>query len=128
NEFATLLQPQQTTSASSSLPASQSHPARARETSRHSRTVTTPNIVRPKYPAAAAATALTNTLGHSRHPEHNSTTTPLPYKKLTPVQHAKFGVGIVQKCEPRGSAQFTVTVLFRSGAVKTIDAKFLTRI
>lgn len=52
----------------------------------------------------------------------------LPYKKFTPVQHSKFGIGIVQKCEARSNDQFTVTVQFKSGAIKAIDAKFLTAI
>ena len=53
---------------------------------------------------------------------------PALFKLYTPVQHSKFGIGLVQKCEQRGSQQISVTVKFKSGVTKEIDAKFLTKI
>ncbi|HLB94252.1 MAG TPA: UvrD-helicase domain-containing protein [Candidatus Babeliales bacterium] len=53
---------------------------------------------------------------------------PVLFKLYTPVQHSKFGIGLVQKCEQRGSQQVSVTVKFKSGVTKEIDAKFLTKI
>lgn len=47
------------------------------------------------------------------------------FKKNQPVKHNKFGVGIIQKIEQRGTDKTFVTVKFKTG-IKKIDAQFLT--
>lgn len=49
------------------------------------------------------------------------------FKKNQPVQHKKFGMGIVQKVEKKDAATLYVTAKFKAG-IKKIDAKFLTTI
>jgi len=46
-------------------------------------------------------------------------------RKNQPVKHNKFGVGIIQKIEQRGTEKTFVTVKFKAG-IKKIDAQFLT--
>lgn len=47
-----------------------------------------------------------------------------PFKKNQPVQHAKFGVGLVQEVEVKSDKTVYVTVGFKTGK-KKVDAQFL---
>lgn len=50
-----------------------------------------------------------------------------PFKIKQPVQHAKFGVGVVTEIEQKLNDQFFVTVSFKTGK-KKLDSKFLKKI
>ena len=47
-----------------------------------------------------------------------------PWKKNQPVQHATFGVGIIQQVEEKNSLVVHVTVQFKTGT-KKLDARFI---
>lgn len=50
------------------------------------------------------------------------------WKKMQPVRHKNFGMGIIQKVEKRSSDQRMLTIRFSSGVVKKIDARFVQQV
>jgi hypothetical protein len=59
----------------------------------------------------------------SKTPKAQSNSKP-GFKKSRPVQHVKFGVGIVEEIEKKNDGTMNVTVRFKSG-VKKISSTFL---
>jgi len=49
------------------------------------------------------------------------------WKKNQPVQHEKFGIGVIQKVEVKGIDKTYITAKFKVG-IKKLDSKFLTKI
>jgi len=49
------------------------------------------------------------------------------WRKNQPVQHKKFGIGVVQKVEERASGKYYLTVKFRVGS-KKIDSQFVEKV
>lgn len=68
-----------------------------------------------KAPGVASSYA-----GHGRISE-------VGWKKNQPVQHVKFGIGIVEKVEKKGTDKFYITARFKLG-IKKIDAQFLKKV
>lgn len=58
---------------------------------------------------------------------HCSGSNPPDFKKNQPVQHAKFGVGIIQEIELKKNGKLYITANFKTGT-KKIEASFLNKI
>ncbi len=79
-----------------------------------------PTIQTFRYQAPSYSKSITPKKLHHRHCHHLET----PWKKLHPVSHKKFGVGIIQEIETKPDGSIQITANFKDG-IKKIDAKFL---
>jgi DNA helicase II / ATP-dependent DNA helicase PcrA len=65
--------------------------------------------------------------------EHTPVSTTKPsitsamWKKNQPVQHKKFGVGVIQTVEQKGDSQVYLMIKFKAG-VKKVDSKFVSKV
>jgi hypothetical protein len=76
-------------------------------------------------PSSSTSAGNTPFAGKQKTPSHDALLgSTSPWKKNQPVQHATFGIGIIQLIEEKNSLVTHVTVQFKTGT-KKLDARFI---